>query len=176
MTSDDLLTQILIPLVPCAVLCALFYKYIIEEKKITILKEKSKQLHQIQKQTLPIQLQAYERLTLFLERTQYNVLIERISASNDNDFKTYAHLLSEHIKQEFEHNITQQIYVSAPCWKAVVMAKNTSIAQLHLLTQKDTIKSVTDFQNELFSFINEKKNANTLALEIIQQEVQEILC
>ena len=64
-----------------------------------------------QKTALPMKLQAYERLTLFLERISPGSLLTRIKPYNDDKYD-YEALLIKTIEQEYEHNLTQQIYIS----------------------------------------------------------------
>ena len=80
-------------------------------------------------QTTPLRLQAYERLTLFLERITLSKLLIRVHPISDksNDYET---LLVATIEQEFEHNLAQQIYVSDDCWKVLVSCKNNTIQSI----------------------------------------------
>jgi hypothetical protein len=68
--------------------------------------------------TVPLQLQAYERLVLLIERISLPNLISRMSQPNTPARELQAQLI-ETIKQEFEYNATQQIYVSNLAWEAV---------------------------------------------------------
>lgn len=65
-----------------------------------------------------LQLQAYERLILLIDRIALPNLIHRVNQS-ELSAREMQHLLIYTIRQEFEHNITQQIYVSAEAWDAV---------------------------------------------------------
>ena len=65
-----------------------------------------------------LQLQAYERLMLLTDRIALPNLISRVNQQGLNA-KEMQYLLTQSIKQEFEHNITQQIYVSPESWDAV---------------------------------------------------------
>jgi hypothetical protein len=67
---------------------------------------------------VPLQLQAYERLVLLAERISLPTLISRITQPNLSAKEIQVHLI-ETIKQEFEYNASQQIYVSAIAWDAV---------------------------------------------------------
>ena len=67
---------------------------------------------------VPLQLQAYERLVLLTERIALPNLISRINQPNLTAKEMQVHLI-ENIKQEFEYNATQQIYVSNIAWDAV---------------------------------------------------------
>jgi hypothetical protein len=65
-----------------------------------------------------MQLQAYERLILLTDRIAIPNLIHRANQPGLNAREMQA-LLAMSIRQEFEHNITQQIYVTAEAWDAV---------------------------------------------------------
>lgn len=65
-----------------------------------------------------LQLQAYERLILLTDRIALPNLIGRVNQPGLNAREMQS-LLTQSIRQEFEHNITQQIYVTAEAWDAV---------------------------------------------------------
>lgn len=67
---------------------------------------------------LPIRLQAYERVCLFLERISLNNLIIRINNPAFSAGQMQQALLSE-IRNEFNHNLSQQVYMSDEAWLAV---------------------------------------------------------
>ena len=83
----------------------------------------------------PIRLQAYERVVLFLERISPNTLIMRINKSG----MTAARLQSELIKNirgEFEHNLSQQIYMSNAAWEMVKTSKEEVIKLINIAATK----------------------------------------
>jgi len=75
-----------------------------------------------QKLIVPIRLRAYERLILFLERISPDNLIMRV---NNADFmaKDLEKALTDAIRAEFDHNLSQQLYVSPQAWDAVKSAR-----------------------------------------------------
>jgi hypothetical protein len=74
----------------------------------------------------PLQLQAYERLVMLTERIALPNLISRANQPGMNA-KEMQMLLLENIKQEYEYNMTQQIYVSPVAWEAVKNLKEQSM-------------------------------------------------
>src|ERR671938_29795 len=70
------------------------------------------------KTTLPLKLQAYERLVLLADRIALPNLISRVNDTGMSA-KEMQVILTQTIKQEFEHNVTQQIYVSQEAWEAI---------------------------------------------------------
>jgi hypothetical protein len=76
--------------------------------------------------TQPLQLQAYERLMLLVDRIALPNLISRTNQGGLNA-KEMQVLLTHQIRQEFEYNVTQQIYVSAESWEAVRNLKDQNL-------------------------------------------------
>lgn len=76
----------------------------------------------------PIRLTAYERLALFLERIEPSSLILRVNQGGMTAKDLHISLLTS-IREEFDHNVTQQIYVSNDVWSVTKNAKE-SIVQL----------------------------------------------
>ncbi|MFI5156192.1 MAG: hypothetical protein ACHQEM_08400 [Chitinophagales bacterium] len=76
--------------------------------------------------TKQMQLQAYERLILLADRIALPNLVNRINQPGFNSRDMQA-MLTQTIKQEFEHNITQQIYVSPEAWDAIRNFKEQNI-------------------------------------------------
>ena len=68
--------------------------------------------------TRPLQLQAYERLLLLTDRISLHNLIQRVNTPGISA-RDMQLLLVQSIRQEFEHNVTQQMYVSPEAWDAV---------------------------------------------------------
>ncbi|MDX9751716.1 MAG: hypothetical protein RBT71_11590, partial [Flavobacteriales bacterium] len=83
------------------------------------------------RQTLPLRLQAYERLTLFLERMQPGALVLRVHQSNMSAGTLHAQLVAT-IREEFEHNVTQQVYVGDAVWEKVRQVKEEMIRLVNL--------------------------------------------
>ncbi len=80
-----------------------------------------------QKATLPLRLTAYERLSLFCERISLSNLILRLR-TQESTVETLKYAMMMAVQQEFEHNITQQIYVSENLWEIIKIAKEDTLA------------------------------------------------
>jgi hypothetical protein len=117
----------------------------------------------------PIRLQAYERLALLLERISPQSLLIRVSPHDLSAADFHQQLLS-HIRQEFEHNFSQQIYVSPMLWETIRQAKENLTAIINksaediegnapaLLLSKKIIENYIEEENQLIVFaMNELK-------------------
>ncbi|HAB35107.1 MAG TPA: hypothetical protein DCE58_00750 [Cryomorphaceae bacterium] len=93
-------------------------------------RRRSERLATSQKQALPIRLQAYERLALLLERISPTSLLLRVKASSLNKSE-YLLLLQQSIRAEFEHNLSQQVYVSEHVWDMVSTAKSAMVSLIN---------------------------------------------
>lgn len=82
----------------------------------------------------PIRLQAYERIVLFLERINPNSMVMRLN-KNTSAQLFQAEILKT-IRTEFEHNLSQQIYMSSKSWEAVVKAKEETIKIINIAGTK----------------------------------------
>lgn len=76
--------------------------------------------------TKQMQLNAYERLILLVDRIALHNLISRLNQPGASS-REMQHLLTQSIKDEYEYNITQQIYVSADAWNAVKNLKEQNM-------------------------------------------------
>ncbi|MCT4630979.1 hypothetical protein [Winogradskyella sp.] len=127
----------------------------------------------LQKEAFPIRLQAYERMSLFLERISPTKLLTRVHPISSNK-EDYENLLIATIEQEFEHNLSQQIYVSDQCWSIIMAAKNATIQ----LVRKASMNEKTDTANKLrevvLTELMDKNAPSNAALSFIKQEVSEL--
>lgn len=104
---------------------------------------------------LSLQLQAYERLVLLADRISLPNLINRLGQS-DKTLKEMQLILIQNIRQEFEHNITQQIYVSPAAWDAVRNLKDQNLLII----------------NQVASYLPPESNGQELNKAILQMLVE----
>ena len=125
------------------------------------------------KDALPLRLQAYERMTLFLERISLNKLLVRISpiSQDKHDYENY---VIAQIEQEFEHNLTQQIYMSAHCWSVISTAKNATIQTIRKANMSEKVTSADKLREVVLSDAIENESPISLALNFIKSEVSEL--
>jgi hypothetical protein len=83
----------------------------------------------------PIKLQAYERIILFLERISLESLLVRVSTTDMKATQLHSTLLTT-IRSEFEHNLSQQIYMSPQAWEVVRNARSNTIKIINSEAEK----------------------------------------
>jgi hypothetical protein len=120
---------------------------------------------------LPLRLQAYERMALFLERIDPNQLVLRIHAVGLT-VSQEQNLLLMAIRSEFEHNLSQQIYISDVVWEKIVDAK-TDIESIINTVAGDFDKDVDsrEFAETLLSVAAEKPVVE-MAIHILKADMQ----
>jgi hypothetical protein len=70
----------------------------------------------------PLRISAYERIIVMLERITPQAMVMRVSANSSN--AAFLHIdLTKALREEFEHNISLQMYVSDECWNKVKRAR-----------------------------------------------------
>jgi hypothetical protein len=127
--------------------------------------------------SVPLQLQAYERLVLLTERLSLPNLISRISLPNATA-KEMQVMLTENIKQEFEYNASQQIYVSQVAWEAVRNLRDQNmliINQVANVLPPDATGS--DLNKQLLEVIMQQNDAalHTIVLNAINFEAKKLM-
>lgn len=127
----------------------------------------------LQKEAFPIRLQAYERMSLFLERIAPPKLLTRTNPTSSNK-EDYENLLIATIQQEFEHNLSQQIYVSDPCWNIILAAKNATIQLIRKAAMNEKTDSANKLREVILTELMDKPSPSNAALSFIKEEVSEL--
>ncbi len=138
--------------------------------------ENQKTIRSLAKQTLPLKLQAYERLALFLERIKIDQIILRMR-SHTLSASDMTNLILITVQQEFEHNLSQQVYVSDQLWQIIFMAKehNTDFV-MYVQQQLPQNASGEEFLDALSEAARKRENAPLqTALKAIRTEVQKYI-
>ena len=123
--------------------------------------------------SLPLRLQAYERMALYLERIEPNQLVMRIHAPGLT-IAQEQNLLLTAIRSEFEHNLSQQIYISNPVWTKICDAKNDIIEIINTVAeQMDEGDDNQQFAEALLIAAAQKPVVDQ-ALVILKNDVQKL--
>jgi hypothetical protein len=124
-------------------------------------------------EVLPLRLQAFERLILFLERISPGQLLSRVKPVGENKYD-YENLLIASIEQEFEHNLVQQVYVSQKCWDAIKASKNSTISMIRRTSMSDKITSAQKLREEILTDLLEKSSPSDTGIAFIKNEIKQI--
>tara|TARA_R110000868_G_scaffold258961_2_gene516691 strand:+ start:750 stop:1271 length:522 start_codon:yes stop_codon:yes gene_type:complete len=127
----------------------------------------------MQVNSLPLRLQAYERMTIFLERISPSKILIRISPKSSNK-ESYESLLIQTIEQEFEHNLSQQIYVTDKCWSIILTAKNATIQLIRKAGLLEKTDSANKLREVILTEMMERRAPSDAALSFIKDEVSDL--
>ena len=125
------------------------------------------------KDALPIRLQAFERLTIFLERISPTSLFQRVNKPGMNALDLQKALIAN-IRLEFEHNLSQQIYVSAETWVMIVQVKEELVGIINKVgsdmpdnaTGKDLGRAILEYFINTDSLMPTQKALDSLKTEV----------
>ncbi len=125
-----------------------------------------------QKETLPIRLQAYERMALFLERISINNLVVRV-APQGQDKSKYENLLIKQVENEFDHNLSQQIYMTDECWNIIKAAKSATIQIIRSAAMSET-DSADKLREDILNQTIDKQSPSNTALSFVKKEIGDL--
>ncbi|MEN8248395.1 MAG: hypothetical protein ABFS32_05650 [Bacteroidota bacterium] len=144
--------------------------------KVMVAKELSHKQMEIRQRsieiTLPVRLQAYERMTLFLERISPNNLVVRINQPNLSAREFHQMLLKE-IRDEYNHNVSQQVYIGEEVWEEVKTAKEDLITAINASSEGMAEEATSlDLAKTLFEYLM-NKNIDPIehALKSLKREI-----
>jgi hypothetical protein len=172
---SDLVFDLLKIIIPAAVVFATAYFIV----KGFLESESKKRLAEIrlanQNVITPMRLQAYERIAIFLERINPNGLVTRVH-KNGMSARLLQSELTKVIRTEFEHNLSQQIYMSNHAWEMVKTAKEEITKLMNIAASKlpDTATGVELSQMIIQIAQQIEKLPNQVALEYIKKEVGQV--
>ncbi len=172
----DILLEILrytipgiVVLIACSIIVRRFLLTEIRRKQFDLLRES-------QGTTTRLRLQAYERLAVFIERINPRYLIPRVYESGMR-VKDLRAAIQLQINAEFEHNLSQQIYVSRQVWETVKGVKEQELTMVHqLASQLSPDAPAQELHKKIIEFVATADSHPTeLALNIIHDEAKHML-
>ena len=124
----------------------------------------------------PVKLQAYERLTIFLERISPESMLLRHSP-HEMTVVEYHQVLLSAIRQEYEHNLSQQIYVSTILWETIRGAKEKLVTLINRSAEElDQNSPGYELSKKIFNeYLDEDPAPVALALADLKKEVGKFL-
>lgn len=127
--------------------------------------------------TKPLRLQAYERLVLLTERIALPNLISRLSQPGLSA-REMQFVLLEAIKQEYEYNASQQIYVSEAAWDAVRSLRDQNLLMINTIAKSlPSDANATELNRKLMEAMMQEEKAaiHTYAANTLNAEAKKIM-
>ena len=155
----------------------LFYKiaktYFDNQQKAQMLQMKIDEHKESLKVVTPMRLQAYERMALYLERISPNSLILRTFRPG-MDIKALQTAMTKSIRDEWEHNLSQQVYLTTESWNRIREAKEEMINLINGSAVKlPADADPTSLAGAIFESCAKSKTPTDEAIEFMKNEIQE---
>jgi hypothetical protein len=148
-------------------------RYFDNQQKERLLQMKIDERRETLKVVPPIRLQAYERMALFLERISPDSLVLRCYQPG-MDLKLLQGVMTKNIRDEWEHNLSQQVYLDPATWARIREAKDEMI---NLVNSSAVTLTDTDDPTRLAAsiFASAAQHLPTdKALEELHKEINEL--
>ena len=129
-----------------------------------------------QKEISPIRLRAYERLSLLLERTTPEHMLLELNLGEMTILQVQQHLIRT-VRMEYEHNLSQQVYISEQVWSMIQNAKEQTLAFVTTIAQQLPVDATAlDYAKMLITaYTTNGDTPNELALQALKKEAQTLL-
>ena len=125
------------------------------------------------KEYTPLKMQAYERTVLYMERIDPNNMIIRLHKPGMSAKFLHSEMLKA-IREEYIHNMTQQIYISIKAWDGVKTAKEETSKMVNMAMHnlKETATGI-DLSTKIFEIIaNLEKTPTEMAIAVLKRDFQ----
>jgi hypothetical protein len=167
----EILKYTLPSLIVFLTVCYFLKKYFDNEDK----KRNHESLLKNQDVITPLRLQAYERIILFLERISPESLIVRVNKPGYTSKELHTELIST-IRIEWEHNLSQQLYISNKSWEVIKNARANVIQLINIAADKvkGDSKSITLSKEILSSLMTQEKIHTGDAIKFLKEEMNRI--
>ena len=144
-----------------------FKKYTEAEKRRT------DDMQDMQKVSMTVRFQAYERIALLLERISPLSLVCRVQPYSEG-VEDYVRLLKDHIEQEYEYNLSQQVYLSDAAWQMVKAARIASECLIDDAVREAGATSVNQVKEAVIQYCKTRPVPSEEALSYIKKEIRAI--
>jgi hypothetical protein len=168
------IVEVLLYFVPAIIVLFASYmlisKFLENQNKVRLLEIRASR----QKDMVLLRLQAYERISLYLERIAPFNLIPKLLQNAMSARELHREIIQT-VRSEFDHNVTQQIYVSPQAWNAIKNTKEDMLRLVNLSFAKCGEKgSGGDLSKIIFDTLIQEDNLVTQkALDFIKSEARE---
>jgi len=171
-TLLDILKYVLPAVVVLIATSLIVRRFLLSETKL----KQYEMLRENQDATVRLRLQAYERLVLFIERIHPRQLVPRVYQSGMTVADLQA-VLVYNIRAEFEHNLSQQIYVSRRVWDTVRQVKEQELNMINGIAQQlNSDDHAKELHKRIVDYVLTMEELPTdVALALINEEAKNVL-
>ena len=171
----DIYTQILSFTIPSFIVAAIAYLLINKMVKA----ENDRHNFELQKlaaqNVTPAKLRAFERMVIFLERIAPESMLTKMTLNDINALQLQKALLQQ-IRQEWEHNLAQQLYINNDTWVLLSNAKESTIQLINTCAANCTLdSSALEYAKVIIETYNQStKTPSSVALSMLKADLAKI--
>ena len=157
-----------------ALVLALPFVMLIRRFVFDFVKIKNKELMLLSgKSNSQIRLQAYERMTLFLERIKPSNLVQKF----DKELSPveFVFLVEKNIIEEFEYNASQQLYISQDSWNNILSSKNNILQVIHNTLESSPNATLPEFKTLFLMNYLEGEDYISDTIQNLRNEISRII-
>ncbi|MDG1428687.1 MAG: hypothetical protein P8M19_04650 [Crocinitomicaceae bacterium] len=171
----NLILQVVLIIVPAAAVILMAYFFLKKSGEKELRAAHIELKRERQKFFLPSRAEAYQRSVLLMERIHPNSLVMRMQNPGLPAMAMQVKLLDA-IREEYEHNIAQQLFVSPAAWELVKQSKEETLKIIHLAgKQMEPTSMALDLSSKIFEIVGEVgKLPSEIATEVLKKELQEL--
>ena len=176
-TTQIIILNVLAVLATIALTGWIFYllvrRYFDHQQKERLLEIKLDERAETLRAVTPIRMQAYERMALFLERIAPQSLVLRCYQPG-MDLKLLQGVMTKNIRDEWEHNLSQQVYIGSEVWASIREAKDEMINLVNsAAVQLTDTADPTRLAASIFASANDRSPVDG-ALQTLNNEIHEL--
>jgi len=163
-------------LITCGSIVLIVFRFLKKQTSREVLNLRSELRKQRQEFFLPSRLDAYQRSVLLMERIHPNSLIMRTHNPGLNA-KLYQAELAKSVRNEFEHNVAQQIFITPITWGIMKSSKEEVIKLIHMAgSQMDENSTSIDLCEKIMEIVAQLDQFPTeIAVDALKKEFQELI-
>lgn len=171
----EYISYIIVALIPASAVIVIAYILLKKNNQREINAQNLALRGERQKSFLEPRTEAYQRLTLLMERINPNNLIMRLDMEGKNAALFQAEILNN-IRTEYDHNVVQQMFVSEAVWELILRSKEETIKIINVAAQQlKSDASALDLASQVFTLLRELEELPTeIALKALRKEFQRL--
>jgi hypothetical protein len=171
----DLFWQLLISLAPAAVVFLTVSQFLKRQSEKDAINLNGELKKERQAFFLPNRLEAYQRVILYLERIHPNAIIMRLHNPNLGA-KAFQGELIKTIREEFDHNVAQQLFISGSAWELLSNAKEETTKIINVAAQNlPDDATATNLAEKVFELVGEVGEVpSEIAVKSLKAEFQKL--
>ena len=171
----ELFVNLLVALIPATAVLVVVYLFLKKQgqKEIASLSlQLKKERHRY---FLEPRVEAYQRIVLLLERINPHSIVMRVHNPKDSAKKMQSKILDA-IRQEFDHNVAQQIFISPKAWDLVKKSKEETVKIINIAAnQMDDDATATALSSKIFEIVSEVGELPTeIAIKFLKEELHKL--